>query len=153
MYRYSIKNKSIRIFLYLIPVTLMMISLVGFRDITNEIVKEGVKCEFKARIVEIVTNERGQGLVVEKKPNIAKRKGNKLGGKNDKIETSNKRMYVLVTGETTIGYTIDGFKKAFMDFEDLEVEMSVMIEGIKVLKTVDDQEIILVLAKNIVPVE
>jgi hypothetical protein len=137
----------------MIPVTLMMMSLVGFRDITNEIVKEGVKCEFKARIVEKVTDERGQGLVVEKKPNIARRKGNELGAKNDKIETSNKMMYVLVTGETKIGYTIDGFKEAFMRFEDLEVEMSVMIKGIKVFKKVDDQEIIVVLAKSIEPVE
>jgi hypothetical protein len=130
-----------------------MVSLVGFRNITNEIVQEGVKCEFKARIIEKVTDERGQGLVVKKKPNIARRKGNARSEKNEKSETSNERIYVLVTGETKIGYTIDGFKRAFMRFEDLEVEMSVMIAGIKVLKKVDDQEIILVLAKSIELVE
>ncbi len=93
MHFYSIKNNLTKVF-FIMFFSVLMLSLVGFRDIAGEIAKQGVKYKFKASIVEKVTGKEGQGLVVEKRATARSEKG--TGDTGDRI-------YVIVTGETT-GY-------------------------------------------------
>lgn len=156
MQRYNKIFRTIKRGLYCVLSLAVLFSLVGFRDAPmEEITKEGVTCAFKARIMETVTDPKGRGLVVEKRFDIERHEGHVRIKKDtqDEKSSTNQMMYVLVTDKTEIGYTIDGWKKRFMDFDDLKVDMSVVIEGLKILKKVDDHEIILVWAKSIEPVE
>jgi hypothetical protein len=146
MHFYNKIIKTLTICLYLFLLSVMCFSLVGFRDATSEEVKKnGVKCAFKARIIEKVTDPKGEGLVVIKKYDIEKNKANERGQgkKNEESKNNMERMYVLVTDDTELD----------CDFNELKVDMSVLIEGIRVLKKVDDQEIMVVWAKSIEPVE
>lgn len=152
MYLYNIIYRTLRICFYCVLSLAVLFSIVGFRDSTSEeIKKDGVKCTFKARIIETVTDPKGRGLVVIKKYDI--KKGSRRGDKGEKTEGTAKRIYVLVTDKTEIGYTADGGKKISINFNDLKIDMSVVIEGTSVLQKVDDQEIIIVWAKSIEPVE
>jgi len=156
MQRYKKIFRTMRKGLYCVLSLAVLFSLVGFRDAPmDEIKKEGVTCAFKARIVETVTDPKGRGLVVTKSFDIERRKGHVRVKKDAQGEESSTKqmMYVLVTDKTEIGYTIDGWKKRFIDFDDLKVNMSVLIDGIRVLQKVDGHEIIVVWAKNIEPVE
>ena len=150
MHFYSIKNNSTKVF-FIMFFAVLMLSLVGFRDIAGEIAKQGVKYKFKASIVEKVTGKEGQGLVVEKRPTVEETRATARSekGTGDKGD----RIYVIVTGETKIGYTADGFRKKYIRFDDLKIGMSVMIEGIKSVQKADGQDIVVVLAKDIEPVE
>jgi hypothetical protein len=147
--------RTMSIGLYCVLSLVVLLSLVGFRNAPMaELKKEGVTCAFKARIIETVTDPQGRGLVVTKNFDIERYRGHvriKKGTESEKNAT--KQIYVLVTDKTKIGYTIDGWEKRFIDFDDLKIDMSVLIEGIRVLKKVDDQEIIVVLAETIEPVE
>jgi hypothetical protein len=150
MHFYSIKNIVTKIF-FIMFFAMLMLSLVGFRDFAGEISKQGVKYKFQGRILEKVTSKEGQGLVVEKRPTVERTRATARSeeGKGDK----GGRIYVIVTGETKIGYTVDGFRKKYIGFDDLKIGMSVMIEGIKSVQKADGQDIVVVLAKDIEPVE
>jgi len=143
MHCYSIKNNLTKVF-FIMFFSVLMLSLVGFRDIAGEIAKQGVKYKFQARIIEKVTGKEGQGLVVEKRATARSEKG--TGDTGDRI-------YVIVTGETKIGYTVDGLRKKYIRFDDLKIGWSVMIEGLKSVQKADGQDIVVVLAKDIEPVE
>jgi hypothetical protein len=99
MYLYNIICRTIRICLYCVLSLAVLFSLVGFRDSTSgEIKKDGVKCAFKARIIETVTDDKkGQGLVVIKQYDMAKNKVNARGDRGEDTEGKTQRIYVLVT--------------------------------------------------------
>lgn len=142
--------------LYCVLLLAVFFSLAGFRDAPmEEIKKEGITCAFKARIIEMVNDPKGRGLVVKKRFDIERHRGHVQVKKDaqDQDSSKNQMIYVLVTDKTDICYTIEGWKKRFIDFDDLKVDMSVVIEGLRILKKVDDCEIILVWAKSIEPVE
>ncbi|MBW2040079.1 MAG: hypothetical protein JRI46_10915 [Deltaproteobacteria bacterium] len=119
-------GKPIKIYLLIVLSSILMISIFGFRDIN----KEGVVFKFKARIIEKLTDQRG--LVVEKTPIT---------------ELREKRIFVLVTDKTIIG-----FKKRRVGLDDLQVGMSIVVVGTKVLEKVDNRKIMIVKAKKIQPI-
>lgn len=135
MYAYLKKRGSMKALLIIACSAIVMISLCGFRDIISirkKIMQEGDQCNFEARIVETESHKGGNTLVVEKKP---------------VKEAIDKRIYVLVTGDTTIGYQKNSIK-----FKDLKVGMSIEIEGLKIVEKTSDQEMIVVYAKSITPI-
>jgi hypothetical protein len=122
----TMRKKPIKSPLLLIFLSLLVIFLFGFEDIT----REGVSCTFKARVINVeppppdskVTNV----LLVEKTP-VA--------------EAWEKRIYVLVTEDTIVG----GGTEKIISLEGTVV----LIKGIKKMQKEDDQEVIVVEANSI----
>lgn len=122
-------SKLIRSLLCIVLTGVVLTSLMGFRDIK----KEGVKCKFTARIVDI-----------EKPPPDKK----VLVVKQTPVTQSSKNIYVLVTDDTSLGFN----KKRGMTFDDLNIEMCIEIEGFKIVEKKDGKDILVVQAKKIMPV-
>lgn len=132
--RLYLKNsKAIRI-LFILLVSFMVASLVGFRDIE----KEGVACKFRARIVDIEKTPPDQKMLVVKEI-----RRTQAATKEKHV----KKIYVLVTSDTLIG-----FEGSIMKFEDLRLDMGIEIQGLKVIEKQDEEENTVVLAKRIRPI-
>lgn len=125
-------SKAVKISVFIVLSSILMISLYGFRDIK----REGVECKFQARIVDIEKPPPDKKVLVVKETPVTKAKSK---GKQQKI-------YVIVTKETIIG-----FESNTMKFDDLRIEMSIWIEGFKIVEKEDGEEIVVIQAKRIRP--
>lgn len=102
----------------------------------SRIKQDGTECTFRARILEKTGNKENPGLVVKKMPTT---------------DVREKRILVLVTKDTKIGYQVHGPSPRWQDvaFNDLKEETHVLIKGFKVIEKEGDQELIVVLAEQI----
>jgi hypothetical protein len=123
-------NKPIRILLCICLSSLLLASLVGFRDFK----KEGVACTLQTRIVDIQKLPSGtQVLVVKELPTTTTRA-------KDQEQT----IYVLVTSET-----ISRSGDRILTFNYFRLGMLIEIEGLKVIEREDGQDNTVVLALKI----
>ena len=123
MHVYLKISKLVRIYLLVCLSSILVVSIFGFKDIY----KKEVAFKFRGRIIDKPVDQ--QGLVVKKIP---------------AIETIEKRIFVLVTKHTTIRS-----KGRNIGLDDLRVGMSLVIEGTKVLQTVNGRDIMIVQAYKI----
>jgi len=125
-------SKWIRILLFICISSFLLTSLAGFRDIK----KEGVACKFEARIVDIEKPPPDQKVLVVKK----------IRRTHVAIKEKQAKIYVLVTSDTQIGFEGDTMK-----FEDLHLEMGILIEGFRIVEKEDGKEQVVVQATRIRP--
>jgi hypothetical protein len=130
MYLYLKINKPIRILLCICISSLLLASLVGFRDFR----KEGVACTLQVRIVDIQTLPDGTQVLVVKELSTTK------ATVKDKGQTID----VLVNSET-----ISRSGDRFLRFNDFRVGMLLEIQGLKVIEREDGQDNTVVLALKI----
>lgn len=123
-------SKVIRILLFICISSFLLTSLTGLRDIK----KEGVACKFEARIVDIEKPPPDQKVLVVTK---IRRTHAATKGKQEKL-------YVLVTSKTQIGFDGDTMK-----FEDLHLDMGIVIEGFRIVEKEDGKEVVVVQATRI----
>jgi hypothetical protein len=122
--------------------TTVLLSLLGasqdIQDLLKNIRRYGTECTFRARILEKTDDKNS--LVVQKTP------------ANDVKE---KRIYVLITRDTKIGYRVYGPNPTWKDlsYNKLKEENHVLIEGLKLIEKQDNQDIMFVEAKRIEPSE
>lgn len=123
MYLCETIRKATGICLFITLLSVFIVSIVGFRDIHQ---KE-VPCSFEARILEILKDNRA--LVVEKIP----------------VTEGTEKQIVIVTDENTI---IRDREKT-IDLENLQVGMTIAIEGFEWFRGKHGQQVTIVLAQNI----
>lgn len=135
-------NKPVKISVCLVSVisSILFLALYCAGQDISRIKQEGAECTFRARILEKTDNQEHRGLVVEKTPTT---------------DVKEKRMLVLVTKDTKIGYQIHGTRPKWQDvtFNDLKEEAHVLIKGLQVTEKEGEYEIIVVLATQIEPSE
>lgn len=122
-------SKLFNVFVFIAVSLILVISLVGFRDIK----KEGAQYSLKARVVNIETPPPDKKVLVVQKTPVTK---------------ARKNTYVLVTDDTEF----IGFDKKNMQFNDFTIGMCIEIQGLKIIEKEDGQEIIVVHALSIRPV-
>jgi hypothetical protein len=120
---------------FIILSSIVILSLCGAsqgQDISR-IKQDGTECIFRARILEKTGDK---AMVVTKTPTT---------------EVKEKRILVLVTKDTKIGYQVHGSNPRWQDvaFNDLKEETHVLIKGFKVVEKEGDQEYIVVLTTQI----
>lgn len=123
-------SKPIRILLFICLSSLVLTSLVGFRDIKQE----GVECKFRARIVDIEKPPPDHKVLVVKQ----------IRDSQATAKEKRENIYVLVTRDTQIGS-----QSSLMKFEDLQPNMSIEVRGLKVIEKQDEKEYTVVFAKSI----
>jgi hypothetical protein len=129
---YLKRNKPMKILLLICLSTFLLTSLVGFRDIK----KEGVACEFQARIVDVRKSSPDNKVLLVKQ----------IRRTRVAAKVEQEKIYVLVTGDTLIG-----FKGNTMKFDDLRIKMAILIEGFKVIEEEEGTEVAVVQATRIQP--
>ncbi len=127
--------------LVIVLTSILILALYAAGQDVSTIRRDGTECTFRARILEKTTADKGPGLkphslVVQKTPTT---------------DVKEKRMLVLVTKDTKIGYQVHGPRARWQDvaFKDLKEETHVVIKGLKVIEKEGDQEYIVVLATQI----
>ena len=120
---------------FVILSSIVILSLCGAsqgQDISR-IKQDGTECIFRARILEKTGDK---AMVVTKTPTT---------------EVKEKRILVLVTKDTKIGYQVHGSNPRWQDvaFNDLKEETHILIKGFKVVEKEGDQEYIVVLTTQI----
>jgi hypothetical protein len=134
--------KSIKISAYIVMSAIVMLSVMGasqdIQDLLKNIRRYGTECTFRARILEKTDDKNG--LVVQKTP------------ANDVKE---KRIYVLITRDTKIGYQVYGPNPTWqaLSYNKLKEENHVIIYGLKIIEKEGDRDIMFVEAKRIEPSE
>ena len=128
-------KKPIKSSVFIVLSSIVILSLCGpsqGQDISS-IKRDGTECTFRARILEKTDDK---AMVVKKTPST---------------EDKEKRMLVLVTKDTKIGYQIHGSSPRwqYVAFDDLKEETHVLIKGFKVVEREGDQEYIGILATRI----
>jgi hypothetical protein len=120
----------------------MILSLLGasrdMQDLLKNIRRYGTEYTFRARILEKTDDK--QGLVVRKEPTLT---------------VMERRIYVLITRDTKIGYRVHGPNPTWRDlsYNKLKEENHVIIYGLKIIEKEGDREIMCVEAKRIEPSE
>jgi hypothetical protein len=132
---YCEAKKPIRSSIFIVLSSIVILSLYGAsegQDISR-IKQDGTECKFRARIIE---KTDAKAMVVTKTPTT---------------EDKEKRILVLATRDTKIGYQIHGSSPRwqYVAFNDLKEETHVLIKGFKVVEQEGDHEYIVVLATQI----
>jgi hypothetical protein len=132
-------NKYIKNSAFIFCSSIVVLSLLGAsQDIQNflkDIRQYGTECTFRARILEKTDDKNG--LVVQKAP---------------ATDVREKRIYVLITRDTKIGYQVFYPQSTAwhnITYDDLKEENHVLINGLKMIEKEDNQEIMYVEAKRI----
>ena len=135
-------SKSMKISAYIVLSAVVLLSLMGasqnMQELLRNIRRYGTECTFRARILEKTDDKNS--LVVQKTP---------------ASDAREKRIYVLITRDTKIGYRVYGPNPSWRDisYNKLKEENHVLIEGLKLIEKQGDRDIMFVEAKRIEPSE
>ena len=138
------KPIKISVCLVIVLSSILILALYGAGQDISTIRRDGTEYTFRARILEkttVAVDKQGHKLkqhilVVQKTPTT---------------EVREKRILVLVTEDTKIGYQVHGSRPRwqYVTFNDLKEETHIVIKGFKVIEREGDQELIVVLATQI----
>jgi hypothetical protein len=135
-------RKAVTCVIGIVFLTIMILAIIGASQDSQDVLKKirvhGTDYTFRARILEKIPAEN---MLVVQKTNAA-----------NEME---KRIYVLVTSETRIGYWVYGAQRAWqpLAFKNLKRKEHIVINGRKMTEREDGLELIYVEAKRIEPSE
>jgi len=135
-------NKYVKISLCIVLSSIAMLSLLGasqdIQDLLKNIRRYGTEYTFRARILEKTDDKNA--LVVQKEPATT---------------ATEKRIYVIITKDTKIGYQVHGAYPMWksLTYDKLKEESHVLIHGLKMIEKEAGHEIMCVEAKRIEPSE
>ncbi|MCJ7547773.1 MAG: hypothetical protein MUP30_13310 [Deltaproteobacteria bacterium] len=135
-------NKAMKISACIILSAVAILSLMGasqdMQDLLKNIRRYGTECTFRARILEKTDDKNG--LLVQKAPAST---------------VMEKRIYVLITRDTKIGYRVHGANPTWkaLSYDNLREENYILIHGLKMTEKEGDQDSMYVEAKRIEPSE
>jgi hypothetical protein len=139
---YGKPSKSVKISTCIVLSVIVILSLLGasrdMQDLLKNIRRYGTDYTFRARILQKTDDKNA--LIVRKEPTTT---------------AMEKRIYVIITKDTKIGYQVHGASPRWKDltYGKLKEESHVLIHGLKMIEKEAGQEIMCVEAKRIEPSE